>query len=93
MPKKNIYFEEIKFNEIHTYDYYFVDKTKMLSKLIEQKKASYLITRPRRFGKSLNLRMIKKNSSKNHIMKIIVMIKNNKLFDGLEVSKDRRNMR
>jgi len=36
----------------------FVNKTRMISKLIEQNKALYLITQPRRFGKSLNLRMI-----------------------------------
>ncbi|OUM57883.1 hypothetical protein PIROE2DRAFT_16996, partial [Piromyces sp. E2] len=49
----------------------------------------YLITRPRRFGKSLNLRMIKEFFEKPND-------ENNdgiETFDGLEVSKNRKNMR
>ena len=68
---------------------FFIDKTRMISELIIEKSAVYLITRPRRFGKSLNLQMVReffekpnkeKNTRKN-------------LFDGLEVSKNRKNMR
>ncbi|ORY05934.1 hypothetical protein LY90DRAFT_709233, partial [Neocallimastix californiae] len=64
----------------------------MISKLINRKGIiAYLITRPRRFGKSLNLSMIKEffekpiNEKENEDKKFV--------FDGLEVSKDRKNMR
>ncbi|KAG4082428.1 hypothetical protein H8356DRAFT_1284441 [Neocallimastix lanati (nom. inval.)] len=73
-------------------NFYLIDKTKMISKLINCKGIiAYLITRPRRFGKSLNLSMIKKffekpiNEKENENKKFV--------FDGLEVSKDRKNMR
>ncbi|KAL6613627.1 hypothetical protein U3516DRAFT_812364 [Neocallimastix sp. 'constans'] len=71
---------------------YLIDKTKMISKLINRKGIiAYLITRPRRFGKSSNLSMIKEffekpiNEKENEDKKFV--------FDGLEVSKDRKNMR
>jgi hypothetical protein len=69
--------------------YYFIDKTRMINKLIKQRNTVYLIARPRRFGKSLNLSMIHKFFEKptkgNN--------KRNDLFDRLEVSKDRKSMR
>ncbi|KAG4092748.1 hypothetical protein H8356DRAFT_1278144 [Neocallimastix lanati (nom. inval.)] len=73
-------------------NFYLIDKTKMISKIINQEEiTSYLITRPRRFGKSINLNMIKEffekpiNEKENADKKFV--------FDGLEVSKDRKNMR
>jgi len=87
MPKR-IYSNE-QFKEFNMNDYYFIDKTRMISKLIDEKSASYLITRPRRFGKSLNLKMVKEFFEKSNKMNT----KREFLFDGLEVTKDRRNMR
>ena len=38
-------------------DCYFVDKTMMLKKQIDEESAVKLFTRPRRFGKTLNISM------------------------------------
>ena len=40
--------------------YYFVDKTLMIRDIIENKGAVKLFTRPRRFGKTLNMSMIQR---------------------------------
>lgn len=40
-------------------EYYYVDKTLMLKDLIDEKASISLFTRPRRFGKTLNMDMIK----------------------------------
>ncbi|OUM58865.1 hypothetical protein PIROE2DRAFT_15765 [Piromyces sp. E2] len=86
---KELYSGE-NYNRFDTNKYYFIDKTKMISSLIGQFDSVFLITRPRRFGKSLNLRMIKEffekpnNRNNNEI---------DTTFDGLEISKDRKNMR
>ncbi|KAL6592775.1 hypothetical protein U3516DRAFT_609969, partial [Neocallimastix sp. 'constans'] len=89
--QKEIYTGE-DFQYASNKNYYLIDKTKMISKLINRKGIiAYLITRPRRFGKSLNLSMIKEffekpiNEKENEDKKFV--------FDGLEVSKDRKNMR
>ncbi|OUM56255.1 hypothetical protein PIROE2DRAFT_19210 [Piromyces sp. E2] len=68
----------------------FIDKPKMIKRLIDnnsQVNKAYLITRPRRFGKSLNLKMIrnffeKTNDNDNN--------KKKKLFDGLEITDNER---
>lgn len=95
MPK--IIYPDDNFYEFSTNNYYFVDKTRMISKLILQNKGSYLITRPRRFGKTLNLRMIQeffeKPSYKNTDENNYKNINKNALFDGLDVSQKRENMR
>ena len=41
------------------YNYYYVDKTSMLKDIIDFRCKVSLFTRPRRFGKTLNLSMIK----------------------------------
>ncbi|KAL6588859.1 hypothetical protein U3516DRAFT_819885 [Neocallimastix sp. 'constans'] len=89
--QKEIYTGE-EFQYASNKNFYLIDKTKMISKLINHEGIiAYLITRPRRFGKSLNLSMIKEffekpiNEKENEDKKFV--------FDGLEVSKDRKNMR
>ncbi|ORY01208.1 DUF1703-domain-containing protein [Neocallimastix californiae] len=77
------------YDDLYEEGYYFIDKTRMINKLIEKGNAVYLITRPRRFGKSLNLKMIQKFFEK----RTKGDSKGNDVFDGLEVSKDRKNMR
>ena len=47
------------FETIISDDYYFVDKSLLIRELIENKAAVNLFTRPRRFGKTLNISMIK----------------------------------
>ena len=83
-----VYFDDV-FSDFNMNNYYFIDKTKMISKLINNMKKVYLITRPRRFGKSLNIKMIKEFFEKPNN-------ENNdgiETFDGLEISKDRENMK
>ena len=46
------------FKEIVEKDYYYVDKTSFIKELIIQKGKINLYTRPRRFGKTLNLSML-----------------------------------
>ncbi|ORY04584.1 hypothetical protein LY90DRAFT_678507 [Neocallimastix californiae] len=77
------------YDDLYEKGYYFIDKTRMINKLIKEGNAVYLITRPRRFGKSLNLKMIQKFFEK----RTKGDSKGNDVFDGLEVSKDRKNMR
>jgi len=85
---KKLYFGD-NFNDLNMNDYFFIDKTRMISKLIGNDKSVYLITRPRRFGKNLNLKMVNDFFEKPYIDN------NNKReeFDGLEISKNRKNMR
>ena len=47
------------FEMLITRNYYFVDKTLFIKDLIDNKAAVNLFTRPRRFGKTLNMSMLK----------------------------------
>ena len=47
------------FREIRAMGYYYVDKTGMIRDLLENMGKVNLFTRPRRFGKSLNMSMFK----------------------------------
>lgn len=47
------------FEEIRTEDYYYVDKTALIGELLRNRGKVNLFTRPRRFGKSLNMAMLK----------------------------------
>ena len=60
--------------------YYFVDKTLMIKELIESQTIVGLFTRPRRFGKTLNMSMIQRFFEKTDES-------NAYLFDGLKISK------
>ena len=65
------------FKEIIDHNYYYVDKTKLIEDIITEKVVLY--TRPRRFGKTLNMSMLYYFFSNKE--------KNNKyLFDGLAIS-------
>ena len=57
--KKRIPIEIESFKEIVEMDYYFVDKTLMIKELLDQAGKVSLFTRPRRFGKTLNLSMLR----------------------------------
>ena len=61
---------------------YFVDKTMMLKELIDDESDVKLFTRPRRFGKTLNMSMMQyffEQTSVEH--------EHAKLFDGLKISE------
>ena len=46
------------FSKLVTNDYYLVDKTLMIKEFLERKSTVTLITRPRRFGKTINMSMM-----------------------------------
>lgn len=46
------------FREIRDGRYYYVDKSELISDIVSKGDRVYLLTRPRRFGKTLNLSMI-----------------------------------
>lgn len=58
--------------------YYFVDKTLMIKELIDMKGMVNLYTRPRRFGKTLNMSMLRRFFEKTKE-------DNSYLFDGLAI--------
>ena len=67
------------FIEIRDGNYYFVDKSELISDIIDDGNKVYLFTRPRRFGKSLNLSMIDAFFNMKY--------KGNTWFDGLKVQE------
>ena len=68
------------FKEMIDKDYYFVDKSLLIRELLEKKTKVCLITRPRRFGKTLNMSMIRRFFEKTDE-------DNSYLFEGLKISK------
>lgn len=68
------------FKEIIDGKLYYVDKSMLIYEIIRNQEKNMLITRPRRFGKTLNMSMLKYFFDINE--------KDNAyLFDGLEISK------
>lgn len=67
------------FKEIRRQKFYYVDKTGMIRKFLENWGKVNLFTRPRRFGKTLNMSMLKYFFETGS---------DSALFDGLEISKD-----
>ena len=57
--RKEILVGAEEFVEVRTGGYYYVDKTGLIRDLIQKKGKVTLFTRPRRFGKSLNMSMLK----------------------------------
>ena len=53
------------FEEIRSDGYYYVDKTKLIEQLVDSRGKVNLFTRPRRFGKTLNMSMLKSFLSHN----------------------------
>ena len=58
MKRKAIPIGITDFRELREDDFYFVDKTLMIRDFLERKSKVTLITRPRRFGKTLNMSMM-----------------------------------
>lgn len=67
------------FCKIRTEGFYYVDKTAMIRDLLNSWGEVNLFTRPRRFGKSLNMSMLKA---------FLEIGCDKSLFDGLEISKE-----
>ena len=47
------------FEKIRKENFYYIDKTKLIEQLLQNWSKVNLFTRPRRFGKTLNMSMIK----------------------------------
>ena len=68
------------FEEFSTENFYYVDKTSFISALLQNWGKVNLFTRPRRFGKSLNMSMLK----------CFFEIENDPaLFDGLKITQEK----
>lgn len=46
------------FERIISRDYYYIDKTLLIKEILDNKASVNLFTRPRRFGKTLNISML-----------------------------------
>lgn len=68
------------FEKIRTNDFYYVDKTLFLKELLQNWGEVNLFTRPRRFGKSLNMSMLKC---------FFEVGSDPALFDGLQISQEK----
>ena len=67
------------FKRLGNNEYYFVDKTLMIKELLENKETVNLFTRPRRFGKTLNMSMLQRFFEATEKS-------NAYLFDGLKIA-------
>ena len=74
------------FKEVRQGGYYFVDKSEVIKKLIDHPAAVTLFTRPRRFGKTLLLSMMR------YFLDIEGAEEHRKLFEGLKVAGDAETM-
>ena len=68
------------FVEIRRNNFYYVDKTRLIEQLVEKWSEVSLFTRPRRFGKSLNMSMLRA---------FFEVGAEANLFDGLYISKNK----
>ncbi len=72
------------FETIRKQNYFYIDKTKLIQEWWESGDSVTLITRPRRFGKTLNMRMLEKLFSVNYAGR-------GDLFEGLAVWQEEKN--
>ena len=80
MRKKAIPVGIEDFERIINEDYYYVDKTMLIEELLINRAPVTLFTRPRRFGKTLNMSMLK------YFFDVKDKEENKKLFENLKVS-------
>ena len=59
MVEKGIGIGTSDFKKIRVKDYYYIDKTMYIKDILDNKSEIILVTRPRRFGKTLNMSMLK----------------------------------
>ena len=80
------------FREIRTGGFYYIDKTGLIKTLLENPGKVNLFTRPRRFGKTLNMSMLKYFFEAGRDAMPFnngMTFDNSMLFDGLEISKEK----
>ena len=71
------------FRKIIKEDCYYVDKTKFIEDVLQDASNVKLFTRPRRFGKTLNMSMLK------YFFDVRDSEENRKLFNGLDIEKSK----
>ena len=79
MRKKKLPIGIENFEEIRKEDFYYIDKTGLIIELLHNWGAVNLFTRPRRFGKSLNMSMLEHFFSLDG---------DKSIFNGLKISKE-----
>ena len=67
------------FKKLRTNDYFYIDKTKFIEEILNDGAEVKLFTRPRRFGKTLNMSMLK------NFFDVREAEENRKLFDSLYI--------
>lgn len=82
MASLNLPIGNENFKDIRNSGKYYIDKTGLISQLLKEKNSEVtLFTRPRRFGKSLNMNMLS--------CFFDIRQENSKLFEGLEISENK----
>ena len=69
------------FSRLIDQNYYYVDKTELIEQVLEDGSQVILFTRPRRFGKTLNMSMLKN---------FFEIGADSTLFDGLYISQNEK---
>ncbi len=80
------------FKEMRIGGFYYVDKTGLIKTLLENPGKVSLFTRPRRFGKTLNMSMLRyffETGSDVMPFNNVTPFDNVTLFDGLEISREK----
>lgn len=67
------------FESLRTRDFYYIDKTRFIVELLDSEFSVNLITRPRRFGKTLMMSMLKNFFD--------IRKDSRSIFEGLEIAK------
>ena len=80
MQKKMLPLGIENFEKIIREDFYYIDKTGLIIDLLRNQAEATLFTRPRRFGKSLNMDMLKSFFSVHS---------DRTLFDGLKITEEK----
>jgi len=82
--KKQIVIGEESFEKIREGDFFYIDKTLFIKEFLENRGEVTLITRPRRFGKTLNLSMLECFFNLKRDSRV--------LFDGLKIMEHKKKV-
>lgn len=80
MRKLNIPVGILDFEKIRNSGFYYIDKSGLITEILNEKAEVTLITRPRRFGKTLGMSMLESFFD--------IRKDSRKLFEGLEITKN-----
>ncbi len=81
LKKKGMPIGVSDFKSVFENNYYYVDKTKLIEEITKEFSKTILFTRPRRFGKTLTMSMLR------YFFDIKEAEENRKLFEGLYIEK------